>query len=183
MDIQHRKNIFYAKENSYHYLFLQPFKEKMIQRIQSLYLFLAACCSGILLAAPLYHTIANGASFTFYLGGLMQESPEEKVLVSQPSLVAVGFLLTLFPLIILFLYKRRSLQLRLSASAMLAYTAMLLLLVGSINKTLDAIPGEHLAGTYGWGLMLPLIGVIFIFLANRAIRKDEALVRSADRLR
>lgn len=66
---------------------------------------------------------------------------------------------------------------------MLANTAMLLLLIATINKTLEKISGTVSEGTYGWGLALPLIGVLFIFLANRAIRKDEALVRSADRLR
>jgi hypothetical protein len=163
--------------------FCTPFLIRMIQRIQSLYLLLAACCSGILLGAPLYHTVSDGASYSVYLGGLVQETPTEQVLVSQPAMVAVGALLALFPIIILFLYKRRSLQMRLSASAMLAYTAMLMLLVGSVNKSLESVKGDHLANSYGWGLILPLIGVIFLFLANRAIRKDENLVRSADRLR
>lgn len=138
---------------------------------------------GTLLAAPLYKTVSDGASFAVYLGGLVQETPEEKVLSSQPALLAVGLLLALFPIIILALFKKRPLQMRLCASAMLAYTAMLLLLVSGINTSLQVIPGEHLAGTYGWGLLLPLIGVILLFLASRAIRKDEALVRSADRLR
>jgi hypothetical protein len=164
-------------------LFLQPFIFRMIQRIQSLYLVLAAACMGTLLAAPLYKTVSVNASFGIYLGGLLQESPEEKILTSQPSLLAVGLLLALFPVIILFLFKKRPLQMRLCASAMLAYTAMLLLLVSSINKSLEAIPSEHLAGSYGWGLILPLVGVILLFMASRAIRKDEAIVRSADRLR
>jgi hypothetical protein len=152
----------------------------MIQRIQSLYLFLAAVCSGVLLAAPLYNSTVEDKSYTVYLGGLIQG---EEVIQSQPSLVAVGIILMIFPLIILFLFKKRALQLRLTASLMLANTAMLLLLIATINKTLEKISGTVSEGTYGWGLALPLIGVLFIFLANRAIRKDEALVRSADRLR
>ena len=59
-------------------LFLQPFLFRMIQRIQSLYLLLAAACMGTLLAAPLYKTVSDGASFAVYLGGLVQETPEEK---------------------------------------------------------------------------------------------------------
>jgi len=36
---------------------------------------------------------------------------------------------------------------------------------------------------YGVGAYLPLIPFVFIFLAIKAIKKDEALVRAADRIR
>ena len=35
----------------------------------------------------------------------------------------------------------------------------------------------------GWALCLPAVSVIFSYLANHAIRRDEMLVRAADRLR
>jgi hypothetical protein len=37
--------------------------------------------------------------------------------------------------------------------------------------------------TFSWPIILPLIGAILTYLALRAIAKDEALVRSLDRLR
>jgi hypothetical protein len=33
------------------------------------------------------------------------------------------------------------------------------------------------------GMALPLVSILFLILANMAIKKDEALVKSADRLR
>jgi hypothetical protein len=33
------------------------------------------------------------------------------------------------------------------------------------------------------GMVLPLVSILFLILANQGIRKDEALVKSADRLR
>jgi hypothetical protein len=36
---------------------------------------------------------------------------------------------------------------------------------------------------WNYGLILPLFSFIFLILANRFIKKDEKLVRSADRLR
>jgi hypothetical protein len=45
---------------------------------------------------------------------------------------------------------------------------------------------EKLSGTnaqYTIGAFLPLASVILLFLSNRSIKKDEELVKSADRLR
>jgi hypothetical protein len=72
---------------------------------------------------------------------------------------------------------------RLAASAMMANTAMLLLLVGIANKSLVHITELHTKETYGVGLILPLLSIVCLFLANKAIRKDDKLIRSADRLR
>jgi glucan phosphoethanolaminetransferase (alkaline phosphatase superfamily) len=155
----------------------------MIQRIQSIYLLLAALCSGLLLAAPLYSIETATAIYQLFLGGLVQTNPKETIVTSQPAMLAVGILLTLFPLVILFLYKKRQVQMRLSASAMMANTAMLLLLVGIVNKSLEYITEIHTKETYGGGLILPLLSIVFLFLANKAIRKDDKLIRSADRLR
>jgi hypothetical protein len=155
----------------------------MIQRIQSIYLLLAALCSGLLLAAPLYNIETATATYQLFLGGLVQTNPKDTILTSQPAILAVGFLLTLFPIIILFLYKKRPMQMRLAASAMMANTAMLLLLVGIVNKSIEHITEPHVNETYGVGLILPALNIVFLFLANKAIRKDDKLIRSADRLR
>ena len=155
----------------------------MIQRIQSIYLLLAALCSGLLLAAPLYNIETASATYQLFLGGLIQTIPKEIILTSQPALQAVGLLITLFPLIILFLYKKRQVQMRLAASAMMANTAMLMLLVSIANKSIELITEPHISETYGLGLILPVLSIVCLFLANKAIRKDEKLIRSADRLR
>ena len=155
----------------------------MIQRIQSIYLLLAALCSGLLLAAPLYNIETSSANYQLFLGGLVQTNPKETILTSQPAILAVGILLTLFPIIILFLFKKRQVQMRLAASAMMANTAMLMLLAGIANKSLEQITGDHLNEAFGVGLLLPALSIVFLFLANKAIRKDDKLIRSADRLR
>ncbi len=155
----------------------------MIQRIQSIYLLLAALCSGLLLAAPLYNIETATATYQLFLGGMVQTNPKDTILTSQPAILAVGILLTLFPIIILFLYKKRQVQMRLAVSAMMANTAMLLLLVGIVNKSIEHITELHVKETYGFGLILPALSIVFLFLANKAIRKDDNLIRSADRLR
>ena len=45
------------------------------------------------------------------------------------------------------------------------------------------LSGEALVSEKGIGIFLPLISIVFLVLANKAIKKDEDLVKSADRLR
>jgi len=43
--------------------------------------------------------------------------------------------------------------------------------------------GGGIPSTYQFGMYIPLISLVFLVLASRAIRKDEALIKSSDRLR
>jgi hypothetical protein len=45
------------------------------------------------------------------------------------------------------------------------------------------LSGETLVSEKGIGMFLPIISIVFIALANKAIKKDEDLVKSVDRLR
>ena len=46
-----------------------------------------------------------------------------------------------------------------------------------------SIPGETLVSEKGIGVLLPIISIVFLVLANKAIKRDEDLVKSVDRLR
>ena len=43
--------------------------------------------------------------------------------------------------------------------------------------------GETAVSEKGIGMFIPILSIVLIVLANKAIRKDEQLVKSADRLR
>jgi|TARA_R110002020_G_scaffold182037_2_gene377340 hypothetical protein len=45
------------------------------------------------------------------------------------------------------------------------------------------ISGETLVSEKGIGVLLPVISIVFLVLANKAIKRDEDLVKSVDRLR
>ena len=45
------------------------------------------------------------------------------------------------------------------------------------------VSGETLVSEKGIGVLLPIISIVFLVLANKAIKKDEDLVKSVDRLR
>jgi uncharacterized membrane protein YidH (DUF202 family) len=45
------------------------------------------------------------------------------------------------------------------------------------------LSGESLLSQKGIGVLLPVISIVFLALANKAIQRDENLVKSVDRLR
>lgn len=58
------------------------------------------------------------------------------------------------------------------------------ILLGVAFWLTDRIATEYQTFThYRIGSLFPLLAVVLLFLTNRAIRKDEAKVRAADRLR
>ena len=45
------------------------------------------------------------------------------------------------------------------------------------------VSGEASVSEKGIGMLIPVCSIVFLVLANRAIKKDEDLVKSVDRLR
>ena len=45
------------------------------------------------------------------------------------------------------------------------------------------VSGETLVSEKGIGMFLPILAILLLVLANKAIKKDEDLVKSVDRLR
>lgn len=134
----------------------------MIQRIQSIYLFLVAIGYILLCCFPL----ATSLSSTFALGSFIPYT-------------ALCFLCALLPLIIIGLYKKRILQIRLSVfhCILCVFTPLSFLLYCYFSGT------QPSAYHYHWTSVIPFISIILDILSIRAIGKDEALVRSMDRLR
>lgn len=149
----------------------------MIQRIQSIFLLLAAAALGSQFALPYGQTTADNPARS--LPALADGAFNPLDNIGLLGLTTLGALLAL---ITIFLYKNRMLQARLAGLGVLV-TILLLVLVGISSKTtLDQLP-EGGSMQLSAGLALPVVALLFNWLAGRAIRKDEALVRSMDRLR
>ena len=58
-----------------------------------------------------------------------------------------------------------------------------LFLLGLFMYRLLTVSGETSVSEKGIGMFLPIVAIVFLVLANKAIKKDEDLVKSADRLR
>jgi hypothetical protein len=143
----------------------------MIQRIQTLYLFLAALASGALINV-VYLWNENDAKI--YIFDLLESI--SLVLKSIPILFVVS---TVLSLIAIFLFKNRKLQFVINRLNILTN----LILLGVLLYYLLSLPGETVISEKGIGIFIPVVVVLLLVLANKAIHKDENLVKSVDRLR
>lgn len=137
----------------------------MIQRIQSLYMILVAA-------------IAGGLPFVFSLYTLEKGGE----VFAKDDLLYLGLFLgsAVLALITIFLFKNRKLQFVLNRFNILFH----LILLGIFVYRMLNLPGEvDTISEKGIGVILPIISIVLLVLANRAIKKDEDLVKSVDRLR
>lgn len=151
----------------------------MIQRIQSLFLALAAALLVAMYWFPLASFTANDVIYKLF-ACRFQHPETGNALISTLPLAVLPCLSALLSLIIIFKYKNRVLQMRLCKLVMLVLFATLI--VGAIyfwriGQMLQ------LNGQFAFGAIIPLVALGFVILAHRNIKKDEKLVRSADRIR
>ncbi|HND89396.1 MAG TPA: DUF4293 domain-containing protein [Saprospiraceae bacterium] len=150
----------------------------MIQRIQTVYLFLAAAAALGQFALP-YLVAATTGPLAMAVPALSDGRLNP---LDNTGLLALTALTALVSAIAIFLFRNRPLQGRLAGSAIIASLLLLLLAGLTTKQTLDSVPtGESVQ--YQAGLALPLLAMLFQWLAMRNIGKDEKLVRSMDRLR
>ena len=146
--------------------------KKMIQRIQSIYLLIAAIISGgLTLKVSLWTNISN--TTVFMLDLFSTNSFIEKLV---PSFFLLSALISM---VTVFLYKKRQLQFVLGRLNILIH----LFLVGILIYLSQTLSGEALVSEKGIGMFFPVLVVLLLVLANKAIKKDEDLVKSVDRLR
>ena len=145
----------------------------MIQRIQTIFLILAALSFGALFKLPL---LSSATPSTQFLADSIYNIQDHLILLS-----ITGFAIGVSVLSI-FLYKNRNLQRK------LVYLVIFLAIAFSVAAyfLLKTNGGETLNATavqIKAGIFLPLAGMIFCFLAGYYIGKDDKLVKSMDRLR
>ena len=141
----------------------------MIQRIQTLWLLIVA------IAAFATYTL------TLYIGKIADNSAKVFQLADDFFLVIIIIALGILAIICLFLFKNRKLQFKLSVFGVIFSIGFLFLEYTRV----ESFKKDNLiqSGSYQVGALLPLVMVIFFFMAARGIYKDERLVKSMDRLR
>ncbi len=148
----------------------------MVQRIQTVFLLIAATALALMLTYPLVKTSVPEAS-GLYQDGLLYTQE------NLPSTVIIG-LAILLCIVAIFLFKKRRLQIQ------FVILAVVFILAGNViggysflQPTLQIRSVHQATLTPGLGAFMPIVGLICLFLAYRGIRKDEKIVKSMDRLR
>ncbi len=99
----------------------------------------------------------------------------------QILLVFMGLACAALSMYTILIYKKRLLQIRLGQFNILLHLGLLVAAFYYLDHVREQIPGADFS--YGAGIFLPLFSLLLILMANRAIKRDENLVRAADRIR
>ena len=149
----------------------------MWQRIQTVFLVIAALALLISLVQPIWSFLVNDelhslTPFYYLSSGAYQYMPFS--LTSILSIASITIIITEIRK-----YKNRVTQMKLGALNSLFLVGV----IGSSVYFATQLVEEFQGGSYGLGMYLPVVAVICNLIANYFIRKDERLVRNSERLR
>ena len=152
----------------------------MIQRIQSIWLFLATLSISCLLFIPMVTSTIGGVEYYVIASGLYQKVGvvTTQVDASMPLLIST-IAIALLCFVNIFNFKNRAAQKKIA----LATAILIIGLSFWCSQYAKKIPGGLEDANYKVGMFLPVIAIAFCALAIRGINSDEKLLKSADRLR
>ena len=156
----------------------------MIQRIQTLYLFCAAIVPLILLFIPI-GTLSNEIGSFTYSSLNVKIINTDVVIMSTMYNALLLILSSVLSFATILFYKKRKLQVRIINFNMLAILGALLSMFYLYPQILFP-KNQVLAGTildFNFAMLIALFTALGLFFAKKAILKDEALVKSTERLR
>ncbi|MEA4985968.1 hypothetical protein SDC9_46415 [bioreactor metagenome] len=155
----------------------------MIQRIQTLYLLLVVIVTTVTFFSPFagLQNAEQAAIYEMSYRGLFEMNTSGDIrLANIWTLTALMAIVPLISLITVFLFKKRLLQIRLIISniiLMAGFYGLMFIYLWQYGKALDASLYLEIPAAF------PLVGIILSIMAIRAIAKDEALVKSLNRIR
>lgn len=135
----------------------------MIQRIQTIWLIAAAACAFLTLKLP------------FYIGSIGATPAADLNATSNTLIMILTVAAAVLALLTVFLYKNRSLQLKLVFAGMIISIVNIVLYVLQVRK--------YDTGGIALFCVFTFAIPVFFILASRGIYKDEKLVKGLDRLR
>jgi uncharacterized RDD family membrane protein YckC len=136
----------------------------MLQRIQTLYMILSIFAMGWLY---------------FMFPEIQEEAGTVIIHKNEPLILGLMVGSVLLTLISIFKFKKRVQQFMLNRVCII----LNFVLLGVFVFRSLTVPGGTLVSEKGIGVLLPIISIVFLVLANKAIKRDEDLVKSVDRLR
>lgn len=148
----------------------------VIQRIQSVYLLIAVILMAVFAFFPALTFELGGREFVY--GAL--EAGKVGVTHIDPLMLMLVILICLLAFIDIFLYKNLQRQMTVCFVDIIIGLAMLV----AIGIEAYIVSGkEGLTLTWQWYLALPILSIIFLMLAHKAMSRDKKMLRDSDRLR
>ncbi|MEA3317776.1 MAG: DUF4293 domain-containing protein [Bacteroidota bacterium] len=153
----------------------------MIQRIQSIFLLIAAVLMGLIFFYPIADLLSSESQLYVYAYNGLQIANQEHDLYLKiiPSIVLLS-VIVFISFASIFLYKKRIIQMRINLFNIIltiGYMGLSYYYINIFSKQLEAVVSYNICAIF------PAFAILLTFFAIRAIGKDEALIRSMDRLR
>jgi len=147
----------------------------MIQRIQTVYLFISMLLIASLLKLKFADLSVNNELYTFVAKGIFAG---ENLIFNGLAIFIFILIIALLHFAVIFLYKKRILQIRI-----LVFSMVLLLGLFGMFFYFTYAGFTDAKVAFKVSVVFPIVAAILDFLAIRAIGKDEALIRSLNRIR
>ena len=164
----------------------------MIQRVQTLFLIGVIACMGCMFVFPIWEKSNLDSGTRQYLdiyhlyefkradaGGNEWVETARSPAYYIAGMAGIAALLALY---VIFRYDNRMLQIKLNALNAFIIMALIAVTAYLIYQGENEL-GIQIKGNFKAGFFLPVGALVLISFANRFIRKDEALVKSVDRIR
>ncbi|MFO7999561.1 MAG: DUF4293 domain-containing protein [Bacteroidales bacterium] len=156
----------------------------MLQRVQSVYLFLVVVFSVLFFFFPLGVFSSEEMEGAIRLIGRNLSAENFQIEYSgfyRWVLIGITLVAISLSLFIIFQFRSRLYQVRLCRINILFYLVQLVVAFFYLDQLKSALALSSFS--YGPAIYFPLVSLFLLLLAIRSIKKDEALVRAADRIR
>ena len=147
----------------------------MIQRIQTLFLIISAILIGILFALPFAEIAKDAVIYLFNSKGILVDG-----VVTQSGFVVIAIIAVILAVSVFAIldFKNRKRQINIILLNIVLKLALLGILV---FYSYFSFSGAQVSLKVG--MVFPLLAIVFDYLAISGVKKDEALIRSIDRIR
>jgi hypothetical protein len=153
----------------------------MLQRVQTVFLLASLMLTGTLLFVPFAEIVgADGNLYLFDIKGVHLLGANAEIIFNGWPVLFLDVICVVLFIVTIFMYKKRVLQMRISTINIFLNLGLSGVIYYFTWHGASILEGPFSLRT---GFILPIISAILIYLAIRAIAKDEALVRSIDRIR
>ena len=156
----------------------------MIQRLQTIFLALVAVLALVSSFLPIMGLSGDAGEFVMNNYKTISAT-DASVLTKNMGVGVLHGLVLLVAIVSIFMFKNRSLQIKLSKLNILliALEVAAIVVYSDLAKSAIGAAPEDVVVSFKIGAIIPVLSLILTYLAIRFIKKDDALVRSADRLR
>ena len=155
----------------------------MIQRIQTLYLFLTTILPLLLIKIKTLKFISgNGTEYYLRFKGLYSAGSDLTATLIKPAWIIAVLIVgtSLTSLLTIFLFRKRKLQISLCVIGLVLSAGHIVAIVFYYSQLIRVYNAVFIPVI---GVFIPVLVVILFLLAWRGIKKDDDLIKSYERLR